>query len=67
MADNTAVAALADSMPAFNASDTEKDLLRIYDALEGIKRAAVEIEFLELRETLKHRHPWREHPNTQPL
>ena len=59
MIDNTTIAALADSMPAHNAGDIEKDMLRIYDALENIKRAAVEIEFFELRDTLKHRHTWR--------
>jgi hypothetical protein len=59
MTDNATIAALADRMPA---GDIEKDMLRIFDALENIKRAAVEIEFFELRDTLKHRHTWRGAP-----
>jgi hypothetical protein len=61
MTDNTTIAALADRMPAHNAGDIEKDMLRIYDALEEIKRAAVEMEFSILRDTivLKNRRTWK--------
>ena len=52
MTDNTTIAALADRMPAHNAGDIEKNMLRIYDALEEIKRAAVEMEFSILRDTI---------------
>ena len=38
-----------------------KDLLRIYDATQEIKRTAAEIEFSVLRKTLKHRRAWQEH------
>ena len=60
MTENTIIAALADSRPAYNSGSFEKDMLRISGALEDIKRAAVEIEFSLLRDTLKHRRTWRE-------
>ena len=42
-----------------------KDLLRIYDATQGIKQTAAEIEFSVLRDTLSHRHTWQAYPNSK--
>ena len=42
-----------------------KDLLRIYDATQGIKQTAAEIEFSVLRDTLSHRRTWQEHSSSK--